>query len=225
MASPPVKSGFVDFHVPSAGKPCQTWYTIHGDLQPGTTRPLVIVHGGPGGAHKYMLPAADVASAPYNIPCILYDQLGCGSSTHLPEKNGDGTFWTVQLFLDELDNLLRALGIQDDYDLLGHSWGGMLGSEHAVRHPTGLRKFVISCSPADMRTWVSAANRLRGEMPEGVQKTLTECEEEGRTDSKEYEAAVEEYYNKHVCRLSPWPEELLDAFEEMKRDPTVSMTM
>jgi pimeloyl-ACP methyl ester carboxylesterase len=56
---------------------------------------------------------------PHGIPVIMYDQLGCGNSTHLQEKNGDGTFWTISLFLSELDNLLRHLGIQDEYYLLG----------------------------------------------------------------------------------------------------------
>ena len=73
----------------------------------------------------------------HSIPVIMYDQLGIGKSTHLPEKNGDGEFWTVSLFLAELDNLLQHLGIQDDYDLLGQSWGGMLGACHAIKQPKG----------------------------------------------------------------------------------------
>jgi L-proline amide hydrolase len=56
----------------------------------------------------------------------MYDQLGCGKSTHLPEKAGDGEFWTTQLFLDELDNLVGNLLGDGKYDLLGQSWGGMV---------------------------------------------------------------------------------------------------
>ena len=58
---------------------------------------------------------------------IHYDQIGNGRSTHLPDRGAD--FWTVDLFLDELDNLLAHLGIADRYHLLGQSWGGMLGAE------------------------------------------------------------------------------------------------
>jgi len=56
------------------------------------------------------------------IPVILYDQLGIGASSHYPGVPKD--FWVPELFMDELDNLTRALGIHEDFDLLGHSWGG-----------------------------------------------------------------------------------------------------
>jgi proline-specific peptidase len=115
------------------------WYTIFGDLK-SSVRPLICLHGGPGAPHNYLLPIRNLVTT-HKIPVIMYDQLGCGNSTHLPEKNGDGKFWTVDLFLSELDNLLSHLGIQDDYDLLGQSWGGMLGASHVIRQPKGLKKF------------------------------------------------------------------------------------
>ena len=81
----------------------------------------------------------------------MYDQLGCGRSTHLPEKKGDNDFWTIELFLLELDNLLAHLGIQNDYALLGQSWGGQVAAEHAVRQPKGLKSLVIANSPASSK--------------------------------------------------------------------------
>ena len=54
----------------------------------------------------------------------------------------------MELFLSELDNLLKHLGIQDDYDLLGQSWGGKLGSEHAALQPRGLKKLILADAPA-----------------------------------------------------------------------------
>jgi len=81
----------------------------------------------------------------------MYDQLGCGRSTHLPEKKGDSDFWTIELFLLELDNLLAHLGIQNDYALLGQSWGGQVAAEHAVRQPKGLKSLVIANSPASSK--------------------------------------------------------------------------
>lgn len=110
----------VEFHIPAAGKPCKTWYTVFGDLQSGT-RPLIALHGGPGVNHSYLRVLSDLTIA-HSIPLVLYDQIGNANSTHLPEKMGDTTFWTEELFLAELDNLLRHLGIQDNYDLLGHSF-------------------------------------------------------------------------------------------------------
>ena len=124
MAPPKTTEGTLDFTVQGIDEPCKTWYTIFGSLT-DSVRPLVVLHGGPGVPHYYLLPIADIATKYGEAPVIMYDQLGCGNSTRLPEKAGDGAFWTVDLFLSELENLLTKLGIIDDYDLLGQSWGGM----------------------------------------------------------------------------------------------------
>src|SRR6185503_15354017 len=107
----------------------------------------------------YTLRIAGIAAQ--GRPVVHYDQLGIGNSTHLPDRGAD--FWTVQLFLDELDNLLTALGLTA-YHLLGQSWGGMLAAEHAVRRPDGLRSLVIANSPASMQLWRAEAGRLRSEL-------------------------------------------------------------
>ena len=107
----------------------------------------------------------------YGIPVVFYDQLGNCGSTRLPEMSGDaGSFWTEQLFLDELDNLLSHLNIQDDYVLLGQSWGGMLASRHATRQPKGLKRIVLSNSPASIPLFVKAAmEELVSKLPQDVQ--------------------------------------------------------
>lgn len=151
----PTATGTVDFDA-KAGKPVQTWYQVYGDLKSGVT-PVVALHGGPGSTHHYILPLIDLATL-HAIPVVFYDQVGNGSSTHLPEKSGDAAgFWTEQLFLDELDNLIRHLGIQDDYALLGQSWGGMLAARHASKQPKGLKRLVISESPASIALFEKAA--------------------------------------------------------------------
>jgi proline-specific peptidase len=155
----------------------------------------------------------------------MYDQLGIGNSTHLPEKMGDGKFWTVELFLAELDNLLTHLGIQDDYDLLGQSWGGMLGACHAINQPKGLHRLVIADSPASMKMWVIAADTLRQNLPPDVQATLLKHEADGTTDSPEYEAAMQVFYDRHVCRVTPKPKDWDDTEAAIKADRTVYLTM
>lgn len=162
--------GEVEFIIPGTGQVCKTWYKVFGDLTTATSsrRPLVGLHGGPGVIHKYLLPLVDLVHS-YSIPVVLYDQLGNGNSTHLPEKNGDTSFWTEELFIRQLEGLLVHLGIQDSFDVLGHSWGGMLGARFATTRPSGLRRLVISNSPASMTLWVEAANRLRLRLPPDVQ--------------------------------------------------------
>ncbi|KAJ7622508.1 proline iminopeptidase [Roridomyces roridus] len=221
MTSP--VEGEIDFDIAGAGKPCKTWYKIFGDLHSGR-RPLVTLHGGPGASHSYILPFADLNSK-YGIPVIFYDQIGTGNSTHLQEKNGDIEFWTEQLFLDELDNLLEKLEIKGDYDLLGHSWGGMLGSRHASLQPTGLHRLIIPSSPADMTHWVTAQNLLREKLPADVQATLLHHENAGTTESKEYMAAVSVFYKRHLCLIDPMPEPAAESMAWTEKDPTVYLTM
>jgi L-proline amide hydrolase len=196
-----------------------TWYRVTGDIN-SAKAPLVVLHGGPGCTHDYVDSIADVADSGRAV--IHYDQLGNGNSTHLPEV-GAG-FWTVDLFLRELDQLLDFLKISDSYHVLGQSWGGMLGAEHAVRRPAGLKSLIIANSPASMELWLAAANGLRAELPADVQKTLTEHEEAGTTDSAEYAAATRVFYDRHVCRV-PWPDYVARTFAAIEDDPTVYHTM
>lgn len=215
--------GEMAWALPGTGKECKTWYKVYGDLKSGI-RPLVALHGGPGVTSDYLTTFSDV-TLKSGIPVVLYDQLGNGLSTHFPEKMGDTGFWTEQLFLDELKRLLNHLGIYEDYDLLGHSWGGMLGARHAVRQPGGLKHLVIASSPASGTLWMEAGEVLRRKLPQDVQDTLDRCEKEGKTESKEYQDAVKIYYSHFLCTIDPMPEALQKSFEWMEKDPTVYLTM
>lgn len=219
----PTRTGTIPFTPPGTSLETETWYALWGELSSSTV-PLIVLHGGPGVAHNYLLPTSHLSSAPWSRTVILYDQLGCGKSTHLPDKNGDTDFWTPQLFMRELENLLKALDIET-YDILGQSWGGMLGAQYATTRPKGLRRLIIADSPADMVSWVETADKLRKLLPEDVQETLTRCEKEGTTESEEYEQAVIEYLRRFVCRVWPFPKELADSLAQLKEDNTVNMTM
>ncbi len=200
----------------------ETWYRIVGELDPDAPQtPVVICHGGPGAAHDYCEPIADLSR--FGRACVLYDQLGCGKSEHLPNAPAD--FWTPQLFKDELAELTRHLGISDRYAIVGQSWGGMLAMDYALDHPAGLRGMVVADSPASMTLWVSEANRLRKDLPPDVQEALTRNEEAGTTDSPEYEAAVAVFYERHVCRVVPMPDYVQRSFAQIEADPTVYHTM
>ncbi len=198
----------------------QTWYRVTGDLSLPKT-PLVVVHGGPGCTHDYVDAFADLAETGRAV--IHYDQLGNGNSTRLPDAPKD--FWTVDLFLREMDNLLDHLKIRDRYMLLGQSWGGMLSSEHAVRRPAGLKALVIANSPPSMRLWVAEANRLREDLPAEIQETLLKYEASGDLANPEYKAASRAFYDRHVCRVVPWPAEVARTFATMDEDATVYEAM
>jgi L-proline amide hydrolase len=199
-----------------------TWYRVTGELTGGVAAPLVVLHGGPGATHHYTLRIANLAAA-QDRAVIHYDQLGNGASTHLPDRGAD--FWTVELFLEELDTLLAWLGIADNYHLLGQSWGGMLAAEHAVRQPAGLRSLVIANSPASMHLWLAEANRLRAELPPDVQQTLLTHEAAGSTDHPDYRAAERAFNDRHVCRVVPNPPEVAATFAALAAEATVYNTM
>jgi L-proline amide hydrolase len=197
----------------------RTWYRVTGDMAGGKP-PLVALHGGPGCTHDYIEAYADLAAGGRAV--VHYDQLGNGKSTHL--RDADPGFWTVSLFLAELDNLLAHLGVAGCYDMIGQSWGGMLAAEHAVLRPPGLRRLVIANSPASMRTWVAEANRLRADLPGDVQEALSRHEADGTTDHPDYVAATRAFYDRHLCRVA-WSDGLERTFAAMMDDPTVYGTM
>src|ERR1700741_4966147 len=181
-----IQEGYVPFNG------YQTWFRVTGELRAKKT-PVVILHGGPGAAHDYTDAFKILANRGRAV--IPYDQLGCGRSTHPAAEGAD--FCTVSLFLEELTNLVTQLGIASSYHVVGQSWGGMLGSEHGVTRPKGLRALVIADSPASMELWVREANRLRAALPPDVQATLLRHEGEGTTNAAEYTAAVQVFYDRH----------------------------
>lgn len=214
MSDSQTYEGFADF------RGYQTWYRVTGNLKSGKL-PLVVAHGGPGCTHDYVDSLKEIAKTGRAV--VHYDQIGNGKSTHLRDKGAD--FWTVSFFLAELENLLIHLGINEGYHLYGQSWGGMLGSEHGVLQPAGLKGLIIANSPASMITWVKEANRLRLELPLDVQETLLKHERDETTDSDEYKRATDVFNHRHVCRLDPWPPEVVRTFDAVDDDPTVYGTM
>lgn len=197
----------------------QTWYRLTGDPQSQKV-PLVVAHGGPGCTHDYVLSYADLA--PDRL-VIHYDQIGNGRSTHLPDAPPE--FWTVDLFRGELDSLLGHLEIADRYNLLGQSWGGMLGAEHAVRRPKGLNALVIANSPASMPLWREGCLQLRDALPSKHRDALIHHEAAGNYAHPHYLEATRAFYERHVCRSLPWSEDVRRTFAWIEKNPTVYHTM
>jgi proline-specific peptidase len=217
MAQP--STGAVHFAV--HGEIFKTAYKVFGNLE-SKKRPVVVLHGGPGIPHQYLLSFAELASD--GSPVIFYDQVGCGLSTHLPDKPKE--FWTVELFMKELDNVLAHFSISDDFDLLGHSWGGMLGANYVIsRNPRGLKRLILADAPASMELWSIGTNALLEGFPQDFRDMLKKHERDGTMDSEEYQMGIQKFNEKHLCRLQPWPTDLVNAFEALDADPTVYSTM
>jgi L-proline amide hydrolase len=220
MSFVPVETRIVPF------RDFETWVQITTPTTPRSdAHPLFVLHGGPGMAHDYVRNIGALAEET-GRSVVHYDQLGCGRSTHLPDAAAE--FWTPELFVDEFHTVQTALAGElgtEQYHLLGQSWGGMLGAEIAVRAPAGLSSLSICNSPASMELWMAAAALLRSELPEETRRALDRHEAAGTVTDPEYLAATQEFYVRHVCRLTPTPQDFLDSEEQMEAEPTVYHTM
>src|SRR5262245_42880305 len=101
----------------------------------------------------------------------------------------------------------------------------MLAMEYMLTRPKGIASMIVSSSPASMRQWVAEANRHRAQLPAEVQETLLMHEEAGTTKDPAYQKAMMVFYNRHLCRLDPWPEELTRTFSKMMQNSEVYNTM
>jgi L-proline amide hydrolase len=196
----------------------ETWYR---SISPdgGDATPLLCLHGGPGANWLHMKPYEALAD---ERQVVFYDQLGAGNSVVDPEH--DPAIWTPELFVDEVDAVRDALGLERVH-ILGHSWGGMLGMQYASGRPDGLVSLIAESSPPSVPAWMPEVQRLRAELPPEVEATLRAHEEKGTTDDPAYEEAMMVFYRRHLCRADPWPDWLVECFRILDANPEVYRTM
>jgi proline iminopeptidase len=184
---------------------------------------LLLLHGGPGSTHEY-LEACDTYLPGAGVEYYFYDQLGSGFS----DQPDEPSLWEVDRFVDEVEQVRRALGLDaGNFVLYGQSWGGILAIEYALAHQQHLRGLVIS----NMMSSVPAYNAYAEEvlMPEMDQAALAEIkalEAAGDTDNPRYmELLTEQHYVHHVLRMPPddWPEPVQRGFAHINPKIYVSM--
>lgn len=220
-----ITEGKIAFNPPNTDKRATTWYKIIGDYKNSSSPPLIACHGGPGAGHESLASLSDLHEL-YGIPVILYDQIGCGNSTHFRDKMGDNEFWSIELFWAELDNLIDFFQLRDSgYYLYGQSWGGMLVGSYAAKQPVGLKKAILSSGPASGALYQKSATLLLNKLPPDVRKTLEDCERRGDHESDEFREASMVFLKRHVCRLDPFPDDILKAFQHLDEDPTSYLTV
>ena len=173
---------------------------------------VLLLHGGPGASHDYLKNFADhLPAAGYEL--YLYDQLGSWRS----DQPDDLSLWTVERFREEVETVRQALGL-DDFVLIGQSWGGMLGIEYALKYQDHLKGLVISNMVASIPRYVEGTKELRGQMDPGSLAIMRKYEAAGDYENPEYqELLIGELYSKHLCRLDPWPQGVMDTFEHLNQ--------
>ncbi len=197
-----------------------TWYRVIGNLKSKMT-PAVVIHGGPGAPHNYVLGIVHLI-AMTGRPVIVYDQIGCGQSTHLNNKPSE--FWTVDLFKEELNLLLKELKISKKYILVGQSWGGILSFAHAVDKPKGLKGLVIANSLASVPKWLPEIEKLVSELPSVHRKAVRKGLKDKNYTSPEFEAANDFFTLRHLVRV-PMTTDVAEAFGQLAVNPTVYAAM
>ena len=170
---------------------------------------LLTLHGGPGFSHDYLECFEDFLPHA-GIEFYYYDQLGCGNSDH----PNDDKLWTLSRYVHEVEAVRAGLGL-DHFALYGHSWGGMLAIEYALKYPQHLSRLVISDMTASVRAYIEHAKVLRAEFSADDQATLDKYEKLNKTDDPAYQAVIDKLYHRHVCRLDPWPEPLTRTFSKL----------
>ncbi|MBW1688354.1 MAG: proline iminopeptidase-family hydrolase [Deltaproteobacteria bacterium] len=170
---------------------------------------VLLLHGGPAATHEY-LESFESFFPRAGIEFYHYDQLG----SHYSDQPDDTDLWTIERFVEEVEQVRQALGLdQDNFYLLGSSWGGMLAMEYALEYQSNLKGLVICNMTASFPKYAAYNAKLRAQLPQDVLDRLEKYESRGDYHDPGYTDLVfEAYYRKHICRLPDWPEPVLRSF-------------
>jgi proline iminopeptidase len=129
---------------------------------------VLLLHGGPGATHEYM-EAFDSYFPAASVEYYYYDQLGSAFSDQPDEPD----LWDLARFVEEVEQVRTALKLdQQNFYLLGQSWGGMLAVEYALKYQQHLRGLVISNMVSSIPAYNEYAKNVL--MPAMDQKVLAE---------------------------------------------------
>jgi len=170
---------------------------------------VLILHGGPGFTHEY-LEAVDSYLPGAGIEYYHYDQLG----SFLSDQPDDMDLWQIPRFVDEVEQVRVALGRdKDNFYLYGHSWGGILAMEYALKYQQHLKGLIISNMMSSCPAYNEyCRNVLQPEMDQTALQQIRAIEKSGNVDDPRYhELLMEHYYTEHFLRMPPdqWPDGVL----------------
>src|SRR5207237_6801486 len=104
----------------------------------GDGPPVVVLHGGPGAHHDYLLPQYDRLARGRTL--LYYDQRGGGRS---PVPRDTPVGWREHVA--DLEALRDRWGL-DRVTLLGYAWGGLLAMLYALAHPARIDRLALVSS-------------------------------------------------------------------------------
>jgi len=184
---------------------------------------LLLLNGGPGATHEYF-ECFENFLLPEGIEIIYYDQLGCG----LSDNPNDTSMWDLDRFVEEVEQVRKALNLnKDNFYLLGHSWGGILGMQYALKYQDNLKGLIISNMMSSCPAYGKYAQEvLAPQFDQKVLDTIRQIEARGDFANPKYmELLMPNFYAKHICRLpiDKWPEPVNRSFAKMNHSLYVTM--
>ena len=138
----------------------------------GAGEPLLVLHGGPGASHDYLLPGL-VPLARHNR-LVFIDERGSGRSPRLD----DPKLYTLANMADDVEAVRLALHLGKVH-LMGHSCGGNLALTYALKYPDSLRSLHLASTFASTRRMNGVLARIKAAMPADSRKRLEELEAAG----------------------------------------------
>ncbi len=163
---------------------------------------VLCLHGGPGMSHDYLIPLGDLAGS--GIEVIFYDQFGCGRS----EEPEDRAKFTIDYAVEEVEAVRKTIRPAEKIFLMGSSYGGALALAYALKYQDNLKGLIVSGGLSSVDLAVEEMNRLIDELPEWASGAIKRYGQRGEFNNPEYIKAVEEFYRRHLIRISPIPEEV-----------------
>lgn len=182
---------------------------------------LLLLHGGPGATHEYF-ECFESYLPKEGIEFIYYDQLGSAYSDQPKDKD----LWTLDRFVEELEQVRKALGLnKDNFYLLGHSWGGILAMEYSMKYQDHLKGLIISNMMSSSPEYGAyAENVLSKQMDPKVLKEVKALEAKKDFQNLRYmELLLPNFYARHILRLEDWPDPVNRAFAKLNQEVYVLM--
>ena len=184
---------------------------------------LLLLNGGPGCTHEYF-ECLEKFLPQENIEFIYYDQLGCGKS----DNPNDTALWDLARYVEEVEQVRKDLKLdKQNFFLLGHSWGGILAIEYALKYQQNLKGLIISNMMCDAVEYGNYANTvLSKQMKPEVLKEIREIEKKKDFSNPRYmELLTPNFYGEHICRIpvNDWPEPMKRSLDAINQSLYVTM--
>jgi proline iminopeptidase len=184
---------------------------------------LLLLNGGPGATHEYFECFENFLPAE-GIEIIYYDQLGCGNS----DNPNDVALWDLARYVEEVEQVRKALNLDaSNFYLLGHSWGGILAMEYALKYQNNMKGLIISNMMSSCPEYGKYADEiLAKQMDPKVLAELNQIEAaKDFTNPRYMELLIPNFYEKHILRFpaKDWPEPVNRSMGKLNQSLYVTM--